>query len=127
MKSGAVARAWMGLPFKHGQWGALKSIQSKSIQVPGEMNMKHTTLTVMVAALALITATAFAAEPVHNVGKRHPNLAAAQRLTDQAFQKITAAQQANEWDMDGHAAKAKDLLDQANRELKQAAEAANHN
>ena len=28
--------------------------------------------------------------------------------------------------MDGHAAKAKDLLDQANRELKAAAEAANH-
>ena len=66
--------------------------------------------------------------PVHNVSPgRHPNLAPAQRLTDQAFNKITAAQQANEWDMDGHAAKAKELLDQANRELKQAAEAANHN
>ena len=56
----------------------------------------------------------------------HPNLAAAQRLSQQAWDKITAAQQANEWDMDGHAAKAKDLLDQANRELKMAAEAANH-
>jgi hypothetical protein len=29
--------------------------------------------------------------------------------------------------MDGHATKAKDLLDQANNELKQAAQAANHN
>ena len=29
-------------------------------------------------------------------------------------------------DMGGHAAKAKDLLDQVNRELKEAAEAANH-
>jgi hypothetical protein len=58
---------------------------------------------------------------------RHPNLAAAQRLVDQAFNKISAAQDANEWDMDGHAAKAKELLDQANRELKEAAEAANHN
>jgi len=57
---------------------------------------------------------------------RHPNLAAAQRLTDQAFNKITAAQQANEFDMDGHAAKAKELLEQANHELKEAAEAANH-
>jgi len=28
--------------------------------------------------------------------------------------------------MDGHAAKAKDLLDQANREMKLAADAANH-
>jgi hypothetical protein len=64
--------------------------------------------------------------PKDNVGARHPNLAAAQRLSQQAWEKITAAQQANEWDMDGHAAKAKDLLDQANREMKLAAEAANH-
>jgi hypothetical protein len=67
-------------------------------------------------------------KPVQNVSaKRHPNLAAAQKLTDQAFNKITAAQQANEWDMDGHAQKAKELLDQANNELKKAAEAANKN
>lgn len=64
--------------------------------------------------------------PAQNVsGKRHPNLAAAQHLTGQAFEKITAAQQANEFDMAGHAAKAKELLDQANNELKQAAETAN--
>jgi hypothetical protein len=56
---------------------------------------------------------------------RHPNLAAAQRLTEQAYNKVSAAQVANEFDMDGHAQKAKDLLDQANRELKAAAEAAN--
>ena len=81
-------------------------------------------------AVTLIGGEALVAQrrPVENVsGKRHPNIAAAQRLAEQAFQKITAAQQANEWDMDGHAAKAKELLDQANRELKQAAEAANHN
>jgi hypothetical protein len=64
--------------------------------------------------------------PQQNIsGKRHPNLAAAQRLCDQAFEKIQAAQQANEWDMSGHAAKAKELLDQASHELKQAAESAN--
>jgi hypothetical protein len=56
--------------------------------------------------------------------KRHPNLAAAQRLSTQAYEKITAAQKANEWDMQGHAAKAKELLDQVNNELKEAAEAA---
>ncbi len=67
-------------------------------------------------------------KPSQNVSaKKHPNLAAAQRLTGQAYQKIIAAQQANEWDMEGHAQKAKDLLDQANNELKQAAEAANQN
>ena len=64
--------------------------------------------------------------PAENIsGKRHPNLAAAQRLCDQAFEKIQAAQAANEFDMDGHAAKAKELLDQASRELKEAARAAN--
>lgn len=83
---------------------------------------------VLVFAL-LVSGLAFAQKkPAQNVsGKRHPNLAAAQHLTAQAFQKVTAAQQANEWDMEGHAAKAKDLLDQANNELKQAAEAANKN
>ena len=66
--------------------------------------------------------------PAENVsGKRHPNLAAAQRLCDQAFEKIQTAQQANEFDMDGHAQHAKELLDQASHELKQAAMAANKN
>jgi hypothetical protein len=57
---------------------------------------------------------------------RHPNLAAAQELIDQAIGKVTAAQQANEYDMEGHAAKAKQFLADANREIKLAARAANH-
>jgi len=60
-------------------------------------------------------------------GEKHPNLAAAQHMSQQAWEKIVAAQQANEWDMQGHAAKAKELLDQVNQELKPAAEAANKN
>jgi hypothetical protein len=56
---------------------------------------------------------------------RHPNLAAAQRLMEQAIGKLDAAQVANEFDMHGHAQKAKDLLAQAYNEAKQAAEAAN--
>lgn len=91
------------------------------------MHMKKLTGVALAAALALTAAAAFAAQPVHDVSAhRHPNIAAAQRLADRAYHRIVAAQQANEWDMDGHAAKAKDLLDQANRELKAAAEAANH-
>jgi hypothetical protein len=71
---------------------------------------------------------AFAQKPAHNVSAaRHPNLAAAQRLVGDAYQKINAAQQANEFDMGGHAAKAKELLSQASEELKQAALAANKN
>jgi len=40
------------------------------------------------------------AQPERNVsGARHPNLAAAQRLSQQAFERIVEAQRANEWDM----------------------------
>jgi hypothetical protein len=76
---------------------------------------------------AMLTAgVSYAAKPADNVSMRkHPNLAQAQRLVTQAWEKITAAQKANEFDMGGHAQKAKDLLDQVNVELKAAAETAN--
>ena len=56
---------------------------------------------------------------------RHPNLAAAQVLIEQAMDKVDVAQRTNEYDMDGHAAKAKELLSQAYREIKLAAKASN--
>ncbi len=82
-----------------------------------------------ICATALIGGSiAVAQKPADNVSsQKHPNLAAAQRLSQQAWEKISSAQQANEWDMQGHAAKAKDLLDQVNKELKLAAETANKN
>jgi len=83
-------------------------------------------LTIPLGCLFLIGSAAIAQAPKKNVSAgKHPNLAAAQRLSAQAYQKITDAQQANEWDMQGHAAKAKSLLDQVNTELKAAAQAAN--
>ena len=73
-------------------------------------------------------ALAKAPRPATNVSAvKHPNLAAAQRYVAAAFAKITAAQKANEYDLGGHAAKAKELLDQANAELKLAAETSNEN
>ena len=79
--------------------------------------------------MALVAGSAaIAQQPVQNVNpNRHPNIAAAQHLTEQAYNKVVAAQQANEFDMNGHAQHAKELLDQANRELKAAAETANKN
>ena len=87
------------------------------------------TLLFLMAFLLLCTGMVFAQKkPAQNVSpRRHPNLAAAQKLSAQAYQKVVAAQQANEWDLGGHAQKAKELLDQANQELKQAAEASNAN
>ena len=85
-------------------------------------------LAALAGFLLVIGGVAVAQRPKQNVsGARHPNLAAAQRFCQQAWDKTVAAQQANEWDMEGHAQKAKDLLDQANRELKAAAGAANRN
>lgn len=54
----------------------------------------------------------------------HPNLVAAQQFVQQAIDKVTAAQYANDFDMKGHAAKSKQLLQQAIVEIKLAEEAA---
>jgi hypothetical protein len=82
---------------------------------------------VAVTSVLLLTGSLiFAQRPARNVNpNRHPNLASAQRLVQQAFERIVAAQKANEWDLNGHAQKAKELLDQVSHELKEAAEAAN--
>jgi hypothetical protein len=73
-----------------------------------------------------VTAALASAQPKQNVsGARHPNLAAAQKLCDEAYQKVVAAQEANEFDMQGHAQKAKGLLEQASTALKAAALSAN--
>jgi hypothetical protein len=90
--------------------------------------MKLTLLTIPLGCLFLIGSAAIAQAPKQNVSAgKHPNLAAAQQLSSEAYEKIVAAQQANEWDMAGHAQKAKNLLEQANNQLKMAAQAANKN
>jgi hypothetical protein len=92
------------------------------------MNRRDFVSGCVVSAGAVAAGAAIAqGPPERNVGGRHPNIAAAQRLCQQAYERIVDAQRANEWDMAGHAQRAKDLLDQASRELKQAAEAANRN
>lgn len=92
------------------------------------MKISKVVLGVVLGASLIGGGVAIAQRPVKDVsGARHPNLAAAQRLSRQAWERITEAQKANEWDMDGHAAKAKELLDQVNNELKLAAEASNKN
>ena len=53
----------------------------------------------------------------HRFADKHPNLTAAHKDLEAAVTKITAAQKANEYDMAGHAQKAKELIDQALVEL----------
>jgi hypothetical protein len=91
-------------------------------------DMTKTRLLSAVLGSALLVGGFAFAQPKQNVSKgRHPNLAAAQRLSERAYEKIIDAQKANEFDLAGHAQKAKDLLDQVNNELKQAAQTSNRN
>ena len=90
--------------------------------------MKKLVAPILISALFAAGALAAQDKPARNIsGRKHPNLAAAQMHCQMAFDKITAAQAANEFDMGGHAAKAKELLEQASAELKAAAETANAN
>lgn len=88
--------------------------------------LKTRIYTVTFGLFLCLGTVAIAQRPAENVSPgRHPNLAAAQRLSRQAWQRVVDAQQANEWDLGGHAQRAKELLDQVNNELKLAAEASN--
>jgi len=86
--------------------------------------MKPQQLLKVLVALA-VTALIFgcASAPANN----HPNLDKAQEFIEQAIGKVSDAQQANDYDMNGHAAKAKELLQQAVAEVKLARDAANGN
>jgi hypothetical protein len=78
-------------------------------------------------ALTCVSVT-FAQAPVVNIDPhRHGNLAAAQNYIVQAYQKLDAAQRDNHDDLGGHAQKAKNLLTQADAEIRLAANVANSN
>ena len=80
----------------------------------------------MILSAALVAAgVAVAQEPTQNIGGRHGNLRAAQQLVREAYDYVSNAQAANEFDLGGHAGRAKEFLRQANDELKMAAETAN--
>ena len=88
--------------------------------------MKKYISIIVLCALLAIAVTLKAQKPGRNVsGVLHPNLAAAQSLIQQAYDKIVEAQRANEYDLGGHAQKAKEHLEAASREIKLAAEVSN--
>ena len=89
--------------------------------------MRKLSKTMLVGAMLLTGGIALAQEPPQNIGMRHGNLRAAQQLVREAYDYVTNAQAANEYDLGGHAARAKQLLRDASQELKLAAETANSN
>ena len=87
---------------------------------------KKVRVCIAVLTLMLFSGITLAQEPVLDINpKVHGNLAEAQRLVVEANKYIEKAQVVNKGDMQGHAEKARQLLAEANRELKAAAEAAN--
>jgi F0F1-type ATP synthase membrane subunit b/b' len=69
----------------------------------------------------------FAQKPVENIDPhRHSNLAEAQHHLQQAWGKTDEAQRENKDELGGHAQKAKEHIEEADRELKLAAEFADH-
>ena len=89
--------------------------------------MKGLQVFTAICAVVLFCGLALAQDPVLNVEQKvHPNLFQAQTLVVQANKYIVSAQKGNPYDIyQGHADKARQLLVQANQELKAAAEAAN--
>jgi hypothetical protein len=84
------------------------------------MNAWKTTAVVAVAGLVASLGTQIASA----AGDRHPNLTHASEHLGAAANDVSAAQVANEYDMQGHAANAKKLIAQAQSELAAARQAA---
>lgn len=84
--------------------------------------MKHNKLVLSIAIAGLLgCAQLILADPVVNISSKHGNLRDAQALIVKAYERVTVAQSENRYKLGGHAAKAKELLQQADEELKLAA------
>jgi hypothetical protein len=85
------------------------------------MNVWKPVALVAISGLALSLGTQVAMAG----GDKHPNLTAAAGDLQGASNKLSAAQQANEFDLGGHAAQAKSLVAQAAEQVRLAREASN--
>lgn len=87
---------------------------------------KRTVMALFALCLAFVLGGVLSAqEPRVTVGERHGNMRAAQELIQQAWRKIDEAQADNNYNLGGHATKAKEFLLKASEEIKSSAEAAN--
>jgi len=85
------------------------------------MTTKSISITLAAVAAAVVATVACAGQL-----KGHPNLQKARTSLNSAYDWINEAQKENEFDLGGHAAKAENLISQAQRELVLAAETANN-
>jgi hypothetical protein len=105
--------------------GHAENAQQLLVQTNGELKLAAEAADAANPAKTKAIPSRLAQTPVQNIDKKaHANLAQAQSLIAQAYTYVETAQEVNKWDMKGHAENAQQLLDQANEELKLAAEAA---
>jgi len=90
------------------------------------MNAKTFIAGALLGAVVSVGCAAVAQErPFVDIGDRHGNLRDAQQHIVQAWEAVNRAQEANDSRLGGHAGRAKELLSQANEELRLAADVAN--
>jgi hypothetical protein len=90
------------------------------------MNTKNMILLAALGAAVAVTGCATAQQrPPVDIGDRHGNLRQAQELIQQAYGLVNRAQADNDSQLNGHAARAKELLSEASEELRLAANVSN--
>jgi len=88
--------------------------------------IKKVSMTAVVfTSLLMYGCASYAQQPYVDIGGNHGNLRNAQEHISAAWQAVNAAQSANHAQLGGHAARAKELLSEANEELRMAADVAN--
>ena len=90
--------------------------------------MKSAAARILIVSFVLIGLIYIGSNAVNAVNvnpARHPHLADAQKHIEIAIAQLSEAQKGNDFDMQGHAAKAKRFLERAYNQIKLSAEAAN--
>lgn len=80
----------------------------------------------VIALAGIAGGYAIAQDHDNGLWRRHPILAQAERATHQADGYLLDAQRANHWDLHGHAQHAEQLIQQADKEIWEAARDADH-
>lgn len=89
------------------------------------MNLNKLLVIGAIFSTVIVTGCATAQAPIVDIGQRHGNLRDAQELIVEAYAMIDRAQYDNHSHLGGHAAHAKELLSEADEELRLAADVAN--
>jgi hypothetical protein len=115
-------------PALHCRWRERVTLRANVFPIPFKefiMNTKRILSSFALVAAIVTAGCAVAQVPGVDIGSRHGNLRNAQELIGQAYKLIGTAQADNQDQLGGHAQRAKDLLMEADAELRLAANVSN--